>query len=270
MMQMKYRLFPVVIMAACAVCTTARGQAPVEFSLTENSMIPPPSSSLVALRGGAVVVSASFYSEGNNGSVTFRLFQVTPTAEQWKQFRRALDDVKVWQWHKSYSIQGVSDGLAWSLHIKYSDKQLNSEGSNAYPVPDDPPREKEGPAQTTAYKQFKAALDALLGDRKTEWDDDDERMMGSEIPSVRITGGATRDALDYLLAKGTLGLKAGSGDSSQKLNLIYRYDTAKKRKPVNLNYSGPVSFLKVFTNVLKQEDLDYEVTGKHTIVIKDR
>jgi len=41
--------------------------------------------------------------------------KVTPTDQQWREFRRALDNVSIWQWRTNYPEPGFCDGTQWSL-----------------------------------------------------------------------------------------------------------------------------------------------------------
>ena len=51
---------------------------------------------------------------------------VTPTAAQWRDFREALDALKVWQWRANYPTNGTVDGTQWALDIAYADHALKT------------------------------------------------------------------------------------------------------------------------------------------------
>ncbi len=74
---------------------------------------------------------------------------ITPTAEQWDAFAKALDTLGVWDWKKAYEIVS-EDGTQWSAEIVEEGHKLESTGNNAYP-PD--------------FKKYLAAVKALLGGR---------------------------------------------------------------------------------------------------------
>lgn len=107
----------------------------------------------VELKGSALLYRASHSKKG---------IRIVPTRSQWREFRRAIDDVEIWRWRPEYSgsIAGNSD---WSLHIEYSDRSLVTLGHGGYP-------EETVPAScmgTTArrYVRYRMAVDKLLGGR---------------------------------------------------------------------------------------------------------
>jgi hypothetical protein len=56
-----------------------------------------------------------------------------PSQKEWARFRRALDDIGVWEWAESYCDPGVMDGTNWSFTAGYADRRVESKGTNAYP-----------------------------------------------------------------------------------------------------------------------------------------
>jgi hypothetical protein len=58
---------------------------------------------------------------------------ITPTAEQWREFRQSIDELKVWRWRPDYSDSAIMDGTQWQLELAYSDHSLKTGGSNKYP-----------------------------------------------------------------------------------------------------------------------------------------
>jgi hypothetical protein len=56
-----------------------------------------------------------------------------PSPGEWAAFRRALDDIGVWEWAESYCDPGVMDGTNWSFTAHYADRRVESKGTNAYP-----------------------------------------------------------------------------------------------------------------------------------------
>ena len=87
--------------------------------------------------------------------------KVTPTAEQWREFRKALDEVIVWRWKSDYLNRRVMDGTQWSLDIAYADRSIKAAGSNSYP--DDKGKANGQPQFTPAFARYLAAVEKLLG-----------------------------------------------------------------------------------------------------------
>ena len=59
---------------------------------------------------------------------------INPSPSDWEEFRDLLDELKVWNWQKSYEpLARTMDGTHWSVSIEYEDFQIESKGSNAYP-----------------------------------------------------------------------------------------------------------------------------------------
>ncbi len=77
---------------------------------------------------------------------------ITVSEDQWREFRKALDNANVWSW-KEYYDSDILDGTQWELTIKYRDAFVSSGGSNNYP-----PEEE--------FKQFEAAVRQLLGGKE--------------------------------------------------------------------------------------------------------
>lgn len=89
--------------------------------------------------------------------------KITPTPEQWRQFRQALDAINVWRWQEKYpNPGGVADGLRWEIQLAYPDHKLHAEGDNNYP--DDSGRPVNMSQQTKPFERLRAAVQALLGD----------------------------------------------------------------------------------------------------------
>jgi len=86
---------------------------------------------------------------------------VTPSVEQWRAFRQALDKLRVWKWQPDYPNDGTADGTQWRVHIAYADKTVAAKGSNNFPGPDGMPH--SAPYQTETFRAFIDAFKALLG-----------------------------------------------------------------------------------------------------------
>jgi hypothetical protein len=87
--------------------------------------------------------------------------EVVPTVRQWRDFRRALDEINVWSWRTNYVDVRVCDGTAWSVEIRYSDRALDSKGSNSYPGRAG--KRSARPEATRAFSSYLAAVKKLLG-----------------------------------------------------------------------------------------------------------
>ena len=95
------------------------------------------------------------------GGQTITKDTVTPSAAQWREFREALDGLKVWQWRAEYANGQIRDGTQWSLDIAYADHAIKSHGSNNYPESNGKPSGKPDPA--TAFKGYLDAIEKLIG-----------------------------------------------------------------------------------------------------------
>src|SRR5215471_10803465 len=82
----------------------------------------------VELRDGKL-----YYSVVDGPSHT-RAAKITPSTQQWGEFRRALEDIGVWQWRTNYPNPRVSDGTQWSLEIRWGGRALRARGSNSFPA----------------------------------------------------------------------------------------------------------------------------------------
>jgi hypothetical protein len=87
--------------------------------------------------------------------------RIAPTQQQWRAFRRALDDVNVWRWRADYDAS-VTDGTSWSLKIEYADHTLDTKGHNAYPDHTGSPSRM---LPTRSFTRYLLAVQTLLGDR---------------------------------------------------------------------------------------------------------
>ena len=78
---------------------------------------------------------------------------IKPSDQEWEDFFKKLDSLKVWKWKRHYIDPDMSDGTTWEAFISYSflePKDLISYGSNAYP-PD--------------FRSFLSAVSKLIGGR---------------------------------------------------------------------------------------------------------
>ncbi len=89
--------------------------------------------------------------------------RISPTPQQWRDFRRALDEIDIWHWRSDYRGRST-DGVYWSLRIEYSDRSHKTGGYASFP------EEAASPGScsrttTRPYTRFLAAVQRLLGDQ---------------------------------------------------------------------------------------------------------
>ena len=101
------------------------------------------------------------YTASGRGHRDSQRATVTPTPAQWREFREALDALKVWQWRANYPTNGTVDGTQWALDIAYSDHALKTQGSNNYP--DSAGKPNGTPEPTKAFNLYLAAIKKLTG-----------------------------------------------------------------------------------------------------------
>jgi hypothetical protein len=114
------------------------------------------SSYSVELKGGTLT-----YTVSGRGQTNVRHATITPTEAAWREFRRALDDLKIWQWQSDYPRGGVVDGTQWLFEIAYSDRALTSRGDNNYPDGAGKPTGK--PEFTPSFNRYLGAIKKLIG-----------------------------------------------------------------------------------------------------------
>ena len=93
-------------------------------------------------------------------------FTLTPTLEQWKTFKSALNSLNVWKWKSDYINLNILDGTSWSLDIEYSDRKLHARGANDHPTQSGKANGK--PEPTEAFNTYLAAVRKLLGGKEFE------------------------------------------------------------------------------------------------------
>ncbi len=86
---------------------------------------------------------------------------IRPTEAQWREFRRALDALNVWQWPDDYPNPGVLDGSLWSFDISYSDRAVTTHGDNNYPDANGKPTNDPDPTKT--FNRFLRTIRKLTG-----------------------------------------------------------------------------------------------------------
>ena len=101
-----------------------------------------------------------------DGGHNSRHVRVRPTLEQWTEFRRELDAIKIWRWRAEYVNLRVADGTQWSLDVAFPDRAIKTQGSNEYPgtMPD-----SSGVSSASeAFTRYLKAVQRLLGGRAFE------------------------------------------------------------------------------------------------------
>lgn len=115
-------------------------------------------------------MGSTFHVELQERSLTYTVIRagkrsdpvkVTPTAEQWRDFRKSLDDINIWRWESSYMNRKVMDGTQWKLEITYADHSAKTAGSNSYP--DEQGKPNGQPQTTPAFGRYLEAIEKLLG-----------------------------------------------------------------------------------------------------------
>ncbi len=88
------------------------------------------------------------------------------SAEQWREFRQTLDELKVWDWQEMYRDPDIKDGTQWSLEIYWGDRKIKCKGSNSYPNGDG--KANRGGEPTKEFEAYLKAMKKLLGGREFE------------------------------------------------------------------------------------------------------
>lgn len=85
-----------------------------------------------------------------------------PSDQEWRQFRKDLDNLEIWNWSRQYESD-VLDGTQWSFEVSYEDNSIKIYGNNAYP---DPKNLSEGVVLefTTPFMDLISALKNISSD----------------------------------------------------------------------------------------------------------
>lgn len=139
----------------CPAVASERLDVPTKFAArTEMGGYTRSSGYSVEVEGPALL-----YRTPQNGK-TIRIF---PTRQQWREFRREIDEIDVWKWRSRYH-RNVKDGMSWSLHIEYSDRALETSGYEGVPEEASKPGSCS-PTTAKPFKRFVAAVQRLTGGR---------------------------------------------------------------------------------------------------------
>jgi Tfp pilus assembly protein PilP len=88
---------------------------------------------------------------------------IKPTSRQWREFRKAIDELNVWEW-QSESDRSVTDSGGWTLNIEYSDRSMRPKPQPSDVSKDTSSRDCSALA-ADPFTHFRAAVQRLLGDR---------------------------------------------------------------------------------------------------------
>jgi hypothetical protein len=101
------------------------------------------------------------YTASGRGHHDSQRATITPSPAHWREFREALDALKIWQWRADYPTNGTVDGTQWALDIAYADRALKTQGSNCYP--DSSGKPNGTPESTKTFNLYLAAIKKLTG-----------------------------------------------------------------------------------------------------------
>ena len=86
-----------------------------------------------------------------------------PTAVEWASFGRVLDDLRLWEWNKSYAAEDLGltiyDGHSWGFSCRIGVRQVDVRGRNAYPTYEDPQKTTR---DATTFRRLTEALERLV------------------------------------------------------------------------------------------------------------
>ena len=71
--------------------------------------------------------------EGNPGTGEYNVVSHIPSAREWGEFSRSLDNHKIWKWRKNYINLDIVDGGGWNLFIETNSSIIESHGVNKRP-----------------------------------------------------------------------------------------------------------------------------------------
>ncbi len=84
----------------------------------------------VKFKDGGLTYTMYSYEEG---IAIPEMGEVIPTTSEWRNFWIKVEELKLWQWKKSYNDPNILDGTQWSLKIKINNRRKYSYGFNRYP-----------------------------------------------------------------------------------------------------------------------------------------
>jgi len=93
------------------------------------------------------MIEYTWYSSGRERSGTE---WISPELEQWRAFRKKLDDLDFWNWDRRYSGSRVVDGTSWSVLICWGHQRVESE---------------QGARRPARFEGVLSAVSGLIGGR---------------------------------------------------------------------------------------------------------
>lgn len=84
-----------------------------------------------------------------------------PEEQQWEEFWKALDEIKIWDWASEYTAP-VMDGTGWSLEIMQGKQSIDTHGHMAWPDPNELSQAVEL-EETEPFNKLIRALNGLCG-----------------------------------------------------------------------------------------------------------
>jgi hypothetical protein len=144
------------------------GYLPTRFRIHIGGGIFPPNYS-VDLQGASLVYHVSDV-DRETKAIRETSKVITPSASQWRQFWKAMDEVNLWDWQAEYPNPLIADGTKWGLDIAVAGKGIRSSGSNTYPggpaagpKPTTPPASLRLPEESKVFDAYLKAVEGLLG-----------------------------------------------------------------------------------------------------------
>ncbi|MDW7772283.1 MAG: hypothetical protein SCH71_05260 [Desulfobulbaceae bacterium] len=92
----------------------------------------------------------------------FKELKINPGEQQWRDFRKALDDIGIWQWKEEYPNPGEADSTQWFVELEWDGRTIKSSGDSNFPIADGNP-ENEAEMSPT-FDRFLDAVRKLIGD----------------------------------------------------------------------------------------------------------
>lgn len=152
---------------------------------------------------------------------------------------------------------------------RFADVKVRSGGcNNAYPGPGGNPVLHPDGQETAEFKRVWAAVENLMGSRQPDLTWQEKEALATVMPRVNIRSMTAKNALEFVWAKGnaTVNKLMAKGDESLA-PLEYRYDMKKHRPPVNYSAKS-VTVATAFTEILKQQGLDYVVQEGNIAIVE--
>ena len=85
---------------------------------------------------------------------------ITPSAEQWGEFWKAMDEVGLWRWRPVYEAPHTFDGTHWSVEAAHGGHSVRSRGRILFPGQETTANRPDcGPV----FEKYLAAVGKLLG-----------------------------------------------------------------------------------------------------------